>query len=102
MKRGMKIFLVIVGVLVIARLILPYVVLHYTNKTLASMDGYYGHIDDIDIALIRGAYRIDSIYINKHDSATQKQTPFFSARAIDLSVEWKALFHGSIVGELIF
>lgn len=66
------------------------------------MDGYYGHIDDIDIALIRGAYRIDSIYINKHDSIKNKQTPFFVARAIDLSVEWRALFHGSLVGELVF
>ena len=26
------------------------------------MPGYYGHIEDIDLALIRGAYRIDSIY----------------------------------------
>lgn len=85
-----------------ARLILPYVVLKYANKTLASMEGYYGHINDIDIALIRGAYRIDSIYINKRDSTTEKQTPFFSSNAIDLSVEWKALFHGSLVGELIF
>jgi hypothetical protein len=102
MKRGIKIALIVLGLLVIARLILPYVVLRYTNKTLASMKGYYGHVDDIDIALIRGAYRIDSIYINKHDSATNKQTPFFSSRAIDLSVEWKALFHGALVGELIF
>lgn len=102
MARGFKIVLIVAGVLVVARLILPYVVLKYANRTLASMDGYHGHIEDIDIALIRGAYRIDSIYINKHDSATNKQTPFFSSRAIDLSVEWKALFHGSIVGELVF
>ena len=86
----------------VIRLILPYVVLHYANKTLASMDGYYGHIDDIDLALIRGAYEIDSIYINKKDTATAKESPFFSASMIELSVEWKALIHGSIVGELIF
>ena len=66
------------------------------------MPGYYGHIEDIDLALIRGAYRIDSIYINKLDTITKKQTKFFSASAIDLSVEWRALFSGAIVGELIF
>jgi len=66
------------------------------------MPGYYGHIEDIDLALIRGAYRIDSIFINKQDTITKKQTKFFSASAIDLSLEWRALFHGSIVGELIF
>lgn len=95
--------LAIVAVLLVtARLALPYVVLHYLNKTLAIMDGYYGKAEDIDIALIRGAYEIDSIYLNKVDSTTQKQTPFFGASQIDLSVEWKALFHGSIVGELVF
>lgn len=66
------------------------------------MEGYRGHIEDIDLALIRGAYKIDSIYLNKIDSATSKETPFFSASLIDLSVEWKALFHGSIVGEVEF
>lgn len=101
-RRTLKIVLIIVGVLVVIRLILPYVVLHYANKTLANMNGYYGHIKNIDIALIRGAYKIDSVYLNKRDSITQKQTPFFGSKLIDLSVEWKALFHGSIVGELVF
>lgn len=102
-KKKILIALAIVAVLVVAvRLALPYVVLHYLNKTLATMDGYYGKASDIDIALIRGAYEIDSIYLNKVDSTTQKQTPFFGASQIDLSVEWKALFHGSIVGELVF
>lgn len=102
-KKKILIALAIVAVLAVAvRLALPHVVLHYLNKTLATMDGYYGKASDIDIALIRGAYEIDSIYLNKVDSTTQKQTPFFGASQIDLSVEWKALFHGSIVGELIF
>ena len=102
MKRWLKIFIGVLILAVVLRLILPYVVLRYANKTLAEMDGYYGHVEDIDIALIRGAYQIDSIYINKVDSTTKKQTPFFSAAEIDLSVEWKALFHGSLVGEFVF
>jgi hypothetical protein len=101
-RRGWKIVLAVVLVLVVARLILPYVVLRYANKTLANMKGYYGHIEDIDIALIRGAYRMDSIYLNQVDTVTQKQTEFFAASAIDLSIEWKALLHGSVVGELVF
>jgi hypothetical protein len=102
MKKSLKVFLVVVAVLIVIRLILPYVILHYANKTLANMDGYYGQIQDIDLAIIRGAYKIDSIYLNKVDSITQKQTPFLAASLVDLSVEWKALFHGSIVGELVF
>ena len=102
MKTWLKIIIGVLILAVVLRLILPYVVLRYANKTLAEMDGYYGHVEDIDIALIRGAYQIDSIYINKVDSTTKKQTPFFSAAEIDLSVEWKALFHGSLVGEFVF
>ena len=102
MRKPLKITLIIIIVLICVRLVLPYVILHFANKNLASIPGYFGHIEDIDLALIRGAYRIDSIYINKRDTITQKQTKFFSASAIDLSLEWGALFHGAIVGELIF
>ncbi len=101
-KKIRNVLLIILGVLIIIRLILPSVVLHYANKTLASMHGYHGHVEDIDIALIRGAYKLNNIYINKVDSVTQMQTAFFRSEIIDLSIEWKALFHGSIVGELVF
>lgn len=102
LRKPVKILLIVLAVLIVVRIILPYVVLHYANKTLANMNGYYGHIEDIDLALIRGAYKIDSIYLNKVDTVTRKQTEFFSSEMIDLSIEWKALFHGSIVGELVF
>ncbi|GLU52107.1 DUF748 domain-containing protein [Dyadobacter frigoris] len=87
--------------IIVVRLILPYVVLHLVNKNLATMKGYYGHVQDIDLSIIRGAYKIDSIYLNKKDTLTLNQTPFFAASIIDLSVEWKALFRGSIVGEVV-
>lgn len=64
------------------------------------MSGYYGHIEDVDLAIIRGAYRVDSIYLNKADTITGKQTPFFASSAIDLALEWKALFKGEIVGQV--
>ncbi len=97
-----KILLAILAVLILLRLALPYIVLRYSNKTLAEMEGYYGHIRDIDIALYRGAYTIDSFYLNKLDDKTSKQTEFISARTIDLSLEWRALFKGRLVGELVF
>ncbi|HYG19298.1 MAG TPA: DUF748 domain-containing protein [Ohtaekwangia sp.] len=107
-KRGwtttktFKTILIVIAAVIVIRLILPYIILHYANKSLANMEGYYGHIEDIDLAIIRGAYKIDSVYLNKVDSVSGKQTPFLSASVIDLSIEWKALFHGSIVGEAIF
>lgn len=100
--RTAKILVAVLVLIVTLRLVLPYVVLHFANRSLENMNGYYGHIRDIDLAIIRGAYKIDSIYINKEDTVTHKQTPFFASRVVDLSIEWKALFKGSIAGELVF
>ena len=100
-KRAVTIVLVILALIVAVRIALPYVILKYANKTLAEMDGYNGHVEDIDLAIIRGAYRLDSIYINQVDSVTKKETPFLAASVVDLSIEWRALFKGSLVGEVV-
>ncbi len=97
-----KITFIIIAVLIIARILLPYIVLHYANKTLANMPSYYGHINDIDISLYRGAYEINDMYLNKKDDKNNKQTEFFKVKNIDLSVHWRALLHGKLVGELVF
>ncbi len=101
-SKKLIIFGSIIVFLIILRLILPYVVLRYANHSLTKLHGYYGHINDIDISLYRGAYQIDGIYIDKVDTLSGKRIPFFDADLIDLSVEWSALFDGRIVGELIF
>jgi hypothetical protein len=87
---------------VIARILLPYIVLKYVNNTLNELKEYQGHVEDIDIALIRGAYIIKDIRLDKKDSLTNKvdSIPFFRSSKIDLSVEWAAIFKGSIVGEI--
>ncbi len=95
-----KVIIPILIILITLRLILPFVVLHYANKTLSSMHGYYGHVSDVDLAIYRGAYVVKGFYIDKVDSSNSQRVPFISSQAIDLSVEWKSLFHGSVVGEL--
>lgn len=100
-KRAVILVLTVLALIVAVRIAMPYIILNYANKTLAEMDGYYGHIEDIDLALIRGAYKIDSIYINEIDSVTKEETPFLAASFIDLSIEWRSLLKGSLVGEII-
>lgn len=102
MKLQYKILIGITLLLIAVRVALPYVVLHYANKTLANMKGYYGHIQDVDLSLYRGAYLIKTMYLSKVDSVTKKQADFFRSESIELSLEWQALLKGSIVGELIF
>lgn len=100
-NRKYKIILIVIGVLIIIRLILPYVILHFANIELTKIKGYYGHIEDIDLSLYRGAYQVNNIYLNKVDTVTKEQTELFKSPNIDLSVEWKALFQGAIVGEVL-
>jgi len=102
-RKRWKIILLSLVVLILAvRLIMPYVVLRYVNKTLAGIKGYYGHVRDIDLALIRGAYVINDLQLVKVDTITHlKDTiPFFKTPEIDLSIQWKAIFKGRIVGEI--
>lgn len=98
MKRSVKILIALVVILVVARLLLPYFVLRYVNKTLADLGDYTGHVDDIDIALLRGAYQIDNLVIRKVNGKVKE--PFVSIPKSDLSVEWKSLFKGRLVGEV--
>ena len=102
-KRRWLIVLGSILVLLIAlRLALPYFVLKYVNRVLSEMEQYHGHVEDIDIALIRGAYVINDIKIEKiNNEDKQRDTiPFFKSPEIDLSVQWSSLFKGSVVGEI--
>ncbi|UFH57426.1 DUF748 domain-containing protein [Spirosoma sp. KNUC1025] len=98
MKRTPKILISLLVLLIIARLLLPYFVLRYVNKTLADMGDYTGHVEDIDIHLIRGAYQLDNLRIRKVVSKLKK--PFLYIPKTDLSVEWKSLIKGELVSEV--
>ena len=100
--RSKLLWLVVVLVLAVfvARAMLPFWVRDYVNKKLSEIEGYHGHVTDVDIHLWRGAYSIHNVDIKK--TGGNVPVPFFSAPVIDLSVEWKALFNGAFVGEINF
>jgi len=80
------------------RLALPHLVKDYVNRTLSKIPGYRGRVERIHIHLWRGAYTIDGLDLVKTDGNVP--VPFFSTRKADLSVEWRELFHGALVGEV--
>jgi hypothetical protein len=90
----------IVVLLVAVRVALPSVVRDYLNDKLQALEGYDGHVDDVDLALWRGAYGIDNIQISKTGSG--QPVPFFSSDRVDFSVEWRSLARGSLVAEGVF
>ena len=98
-KKRYTIPILIIAVLVAFRIYLPTLVKNNINKILSDIPGYYGQVDDVDIALIRGAYVVNGMYLNKINAKTQ--VPFLNFPKTDISVEWKSLFKGSIVSEII-
>lgn len=98
-KKRYIIIATIILLLVGFRLYLPTLVKNQINKTLAAIPGYYGHVADIDIALYRGAYVIKGMYLNKVNAKTQ--VPFLNFPLNDISIEWKSIFKGKIVSEII-
>ncbi|MDN6859382.1 DUF748 domain-containing protein [Pseudomonas sp. CAN2814] len=93
--------LAILLVLLIAHIALPYVIRDYLNGKLERMGDYHGQIADVDLALWRGAYRINGLKIVKVNGKVP--VPLLDAPVIDLSVSWHALWydHG-IVARVVF
>jgi hypothetical protein len=89
-----------VAILLIAvRIALPYAVRDYVNRALNKAHDYTGKIGDVNMRLWRGGYRIDQIKILRKTGLVT--SPLFSAPRIDLSIDWRELFHGSVVGEVV-
>jgi hypothetical protein len=100
LARGTQItLLVLVIVLIVVRLALPTIVKHYVNRQLNHITDYRGHVNDINIQLFRGAYKIKGLKMEKTSGAVP--VPFLSIPEMDLSVQWGELFHGSAVGEVV-
>jgi hypothetical protein len=97
-RRTLITIAVVAVVLVAARVALPYFVKHKVNERLASIPGYAGYVEDIGIALVRGAYSLDDVAIYRMDGAAR--VPFFMAKYIDFSVAWRELIRGKVVSEI--
>lgn len=93
------ILLSIALLLLIVHLALPHLVLNYLNDKLADMGKYRGHIDDVDLAWWRGAYRADGLLIEKKNE--QVQAPLFTAPSVEIGLSWQALWKDqALVGEV--
>jgi hypothetical protein len=92
------VLLTLMLVLIGARLALPYAVKRYVNHQLNGIPEYRGEVAKIHIQLLRGAYKIEGLKLEKNTGPIP--VPFISIPIMDLSVQWKELFHGSLVGEV--
>ncbi|MDY0068084.1 MAG: hypothetical protein RBS02_17075, partial [Steroidobacteraceae bacterium] len=88
MRRRSKLLLTfgVVAVLLLAmRLAAPALLERYVNDKLQALQAYDGSVENIDLSLVRGAYRIDGLTVVK--TGADRTTPFFSSERIDFSIE---------------
>lgn len=93
---GLGIF---IALLVVARLIAPYVIKRVVNEKLAAMPEYYGHIEGVGLSLWRGAYQFEGLLIVKRDAGREAE-PLLAIPVTDIMVDWKALFDGKVVARV--
>src|SRR5262245_923437 len=103
MRNGLRRAAIVIGVLAVvgvaARLAAPTVVEHYVNRQLADMGEYRGTISGVELHLLAGGYVLRDLTIVEVDGTTE--TPFCAMPAMDLTLQWRALFRGQAVGEVV-
>src|SRR6186997_732514 len=83
--RRIGIVLAVTAVVLLAlRIALTPMLVRFVNQKLDEIPGYQGRIEDVDLHLLRGAYRIEGIVLEK--TSGKVPVPFFKARSVDLSV----------------
>jgi hypothetical protein len=98
-KKRYAVPVTIIVVLLLLRMYLPTYVKGQINTSLANIPGFYGEVKDVDIALYKGAYVLDSLYLNKVEAKTQ--VPYLNFPKSNISIEWKSLLKGEIVSEIV-
>lgn len=98
MKKRYWIPLLVLILVMVFWLILPTLIENKINGVLADIEGYRGSITNVDLNLFQGAYSVDSLVVDKIDS--NDRYPFVVVDQINLTLDWGALFKGSIVGDV--
>jgi hypothetical protein len=100
LARWVKWFVIgLVLLLVGIRLALPFAIKYYVNNQLRKIPEYSGKIGEVRVHLWRGAYEINNVVISKTTGVVP--VPLFSVPVLDLSIQWRELFHGAVVGDVL-
>ena len=97
-RRISHLSIALLVLLVALRAVLPLGIQRYVNRTLDRIPSYDGHVGDIDLWLIRGAYTIKDLKLIK--TTGKVPVPLLSADSVDFSIQWRALLEGKVVGEI--
>ena len=102
MRTRTKWLIALAAIIMVAgalRIASPEIVKGYVNRQLGDMGDYRGSVTDVDLSLLRGGYTLHDLTVVKADA--EVETPFVEMGTMDLSLQWKALFRGRAVGEMV-
>ena len=90
-----------IAIIVIAIYIfLPVLLLNYSNKKLHNLKELYGHVESIDLHFFKGSYSINNFHLHLIDTVNNDTIPFFKAKSIEISIDWKVLFKGAVLAKI--
>ena len=93
------IFWTLLILVIIVRITAPRIILQQTNKFLSDFSPVYkGHIEDLNLGIIRGAYEIRGFELLIKGNKPER---FIHAHSIDVSVAWREIFKGRLVTDII-
>ncbi|QIB52076.1 DUF748 domain-containing protein [Pseudomonas sp. OIL-1] len=100
MKKSLSILLVVLVIiallLVALRVALPGIVRDTLNDKMANMgEDYRGEVEDVDLAIWRGAATLKNVSVHKIQD--NEQVPFFQTPEADLSLRWAPLIREQIL-----
>lgn len=98
LRRLVVAVVIVAAIVVVARVLLPVAAARYVNEQIAVMGDYRGHVRNIDVALIRGAYQLHGLTVVKQGAKAEQ--PFLVMPQADVSIKWSELFDGQLVGEI--
>lgn len=92
------VLLVIIFLLVFIRAMLPMYAFKKTNQFLATFSNtMFFHVDDMDISIIRGAYRFENITGKLKDNGQA----FLNIESVDVSVAWREILRGKLLTDIV-
>ena len=88
-----------IALLVIARLILPHVLLAAANQRLRDAHAVTGHLQDLSLGLLRGRIIFSGVRINAQDEAGRIEN-VLEVGEVRARLSWTALLHGELAGAI--
>jgi hypothetical protein len=97
-RRTLITVAVVALTLLAIRAVLPVAVRHYVNGIINEIPNLQGQIGDVDLHLWRGASSVHAVDISLVHG--EKPVPLARVDTVHVSIEWRQLLNGALVGEV--